>query len=221
MTDCLAAVTLALFLVIWAFGKTDYAAVVGGFIPARVTNPLLYAGIEQGVGGGPVGLLPVWITPLTATFIHGGWMHIAFNLFMLMFCGRHVEHVLGPALTAALYLIGAYAAAATEFVFTPAGINPMVGASGAISALLGTYALLYSQQKVRAWGPFSPNIVRIAWLATCWIILQLMIGLATADGQSGLGRIAIGAHIGGFIVGLFLTRPLLRLRFRKTAASPH
>lgn len=213
MTDVLAAVTFALFLLVWLLGRTDYVAVAGGFVPARVGDPTLYANI-----GGPIGMLPVWITPLSATLIHGGWLHIGFNLLMLLFCGRHVEHVLGMGLAALLYVAGAYAAAAAEYLTNPGGVYPMVGASGAISALLGTYALLYSQQKVRSWGPFSANVVRIAWLAAGWVVVQLMIGYATADGESGLGHIAVAAHIGGFLIGLLLTRPLLQIRFRKSAA---
>jgi membrane associated rhomboid family serine protease len=92
----------------------------------------------------------------------------------------------------------------------------MVGASGAISAILATYALLYGQRAVRRIGPFSANFLRIMWLAAGWIILQLMIGLASARGGLGdLGQIAIAAHIGGFLAGLVLTRPLLLWRFRK------
>ena len=95
----------------------------------------------------------------------------------------------------------------------------MVGASGAISAVVATYALLYSQQQVRRIGPFSANIVRLAWLAGGWIALQLMIGFATAGGMGDLGQIAVAAHIGGFLAGLALTRPLLRWRFRKRPSA--
>ena len=68
---------------------------------------------------------------------------------------------------------------------------------------------------MRSIGPISANIVRLLWLAAAWIGLQLMIGIATAGGMGQLGQIAIAAHIGGFLVGLVLTRPLLRWRFRK------
>src|SRR3546814_14884310 len=80
----------------------------------------------------------------------------------------------------------------------------MIGASGAISAVMGTYALLYSQNQVKAIGPLSAHAVRILWLAAAWMAIQFMIGIV---GLGGIGRIAIGAHIGGFVAGLLLTRP--------------
>lgn len=217
MTNGLAIITLVLFVLVWGLGQIDYAAAVGGFIPARLSSPGAFV---HSVGAFSV---PAWLTPLSATLIHGGWMHIGFNMLMLVFCGRHVEHVLGPRLLLVLYVIGAYAAAGAEWLLNPSSLSPMVGASGAISALLGTYALMYSHQKVRAIGPFSANFVRIAWLAAGWTAIQLMIGLATAGGTDdlgdGIGQIAIGAHIGGFIAGLVLTRPILHLRFRKGPRS--
>ena len=74
------------------------------------------------------------------------------------------------------------------------------------------------QQQVRRVGPFSANIVRMLWLAAAWIIIQLMIGLASGSGVAEIGQIAVAAHIGGFLAGLAATRPLLRWRFRK---KPH
>lgn len=215
MTNWLAIVTLALFVLTWGLGQIDYAAIVGGFIPLRLSEPTTFA---HAIGPFAV---PMWLTPLSATLIHGGWVHIGFNLLMLMFCGRHVEHVLGAKLLLLLYVLGAYAAALAEWALDPMAGGPMVGASGAISALIGTYALMYSAQKVRRIGPFSANVVRIAWLAAGWTLIQLMIGIATrgAGPDEGVGQIAIGAHVGGFVAGLLLTRPLLHLRFRKRPAE--
>ena len=177
----------------------DYSAVFGGFIPLRAAGGL-------DVPGG----IPVWLTPLTAAFLHAGLLHLSLNMLMLLFCGRFVEKVLGGKLLLLLFLVGAYAAAATEFAFQPNSDSPMIGASGAISAIIGTYALLYSRQQVKAIGPFSANAVRILWLAAAWTIIQLMVGIVSLG---GIGRIAIGAHIGGFVAGLLLTKPLVYLRF--------
>ncbi len=88
----------------------------------------------------------------------------------------------------------------------------MVGASGAISAVIGTYALIYSRSQVSAIGPIPASVVRIVWLAAGWTVLQLMIGLAGING-GGFGAIAIWAHVGGFLAGLLLARPLLISRF--------
>ena len=206
MTNGIAAISFAVFLILYLTGHIDNAAVLGGFIPARVGDPDLLAGLAA---------VPWWLTPLTCTLIHAGWLHVGFNMLILVFCGRHVEHVLGKGPTLLLYGVGAYAACGAQWLIDPGSTGPMVGASGAISAVVATYALLYSQQQVRRIGPFSANIVRLAWLAGGWIALQLMIGFATAGGMGDLGQIAVAAHIGGFLAGLALTRPLLRWRFRK------
>tara|TARA_R110000868_G_scaffold155062_4_gene381484 strand:- start:6785 stop:7423 length:639 start_codon:yes stop_codon:yes gene_type:complete len=206
MTNGIAAISFAVFLILYLTGHIDNAAVLGGFIPARVGDADLLAGLAA---------VPWWLTPLTCTLIHAGWLHIGFNMLMLVFCGRHVEHVLGKGPTLLLYGVGAYAACGAQWLTDPGSTGPMVGASGAISAVVATYALLYSQQQVRRIGPFSANIVRLAWLAGGWIALQLMIGFATVGGMGDLGQIAVAAHIGGFLAGLALTRPLLRWRFRK------
>jgi len=184
----------------------DDAAIMAGFIPARIGDPDLLAGMAA---------VPAWLTPLSCTLVHAGWLHIGFNMLMLVFCGRQVEHVLGWSGTLALYGVGAYAACLAQWLVDPGSTNPMVGASGAISAIIATYSLLYSQQQVRKVGPLSANLVRVLWLTAGWIAIQLMIGVATSGGVGDLGQIAIAAHIGGFLAGLALTRPLLRWRFRK------
>src|SRR3546814_12492031 len=116
-------------------------------------------------------------------------------MLMMLFCGRFVENVVGGKLLLLLFLIGAYAAAAAEFAFDPASDNPMIGASGAISAVMGTYALLYSQNQVQAIGTLSANAVRMLWLAVDWIANQFMIGIV---GLCGIGLVPIGAHTGCF-----------------------
>lgn len=206
MTNGLAAITFAAFLLLYFSGQLDNAAILGGFIPARIHYPALLSDASFAV--------PVWLTPLSCTLIHAGWLHIGFNLLMLLFCGRQVEQVLHGRAMLILYFAGAYVAALAQWIFDPSSLNPMIGASGAISAIIATYALLYSQQTVRRIGPFSANFLRVLWLAAGWIAIQLMIGIATAKGFGDLGQIAIAAHIGGFVIGLLLTRPLLRWRFR-------
>ncbi|AEG48240.1 Rhomboid family protein [Sphingobium chlorophenolicum L-1] len=206
MTNGIAAITFAAFLLLYLTGQVDNAAIIAGFIPARVEDGALLAGMAA---------VPAWLTPISCTLVHANWLHIGFNLFMFVFCGRQVEHVLDKGATLLLYVAGAYGATALQWAIDPSSTSPMVGASGAISAVIATYALLYSQQKVQRVGPISANLVRLLWLAASWIVLQLMIGFATVGGAGGLGQIAIAAHIGGFLVGLALTRPLLRWRFRK------
>ena len=206
MTNGIAAITFAAFLLLYLTGQVDNAAILAGFIPARIGEPGLLAGMLA---------VPAWATPLSCTLVHAGWLHVGFNLLMLVFCGRQVEQVLQKGALFILYVAGAYGAAAAQWALDPSSTGPMVGASGAISAVVATYSLLYGQRSVRRLGPFSPHFLRIIWLAIGWIVLQLMIGVATVKGFGDLGQIAIAAHIGGFIVGLVLTQPLLRWRFRK------
>ncbi|WP_254603116.1 rhomboid family intramembrane serine protease [Sphingomonas bacterium] len=155
--------------------------------------------------------VPAWLTPLTATLVHGGIGHIAFNLVMLAYCGQATEKVVGSVGITMLYVDGAYFAAFGQWVMDPSLVQPMIGASGAISAVVGAYALLFGRRRAAAIGPVSGDVVHIVWLALAWVGIQLLIGFA---GIGMGGNIAIGAHIGGFIVGLLLARPLMLWRYR-------
>ncbi len=204
LTNGLIAVNVVIFLVILLGGMEQEAFLKGGFFPARLSEE--FADVSQ-YGW----MVPAWLTPISSAFLHSGAMHIGFNMLMLFFCGRYVEHALGPQLMAFLYLVGAYAASLSEYLFNSESMTVVVGASGAISAIFGAYALLYSRNEIKPVGPIPGHIVRIAWLTIFWIGIQLMIGLATSGSMNG---IAIYAHIGGFVAGLLLTRPLLLYRFK-------
>jgi len=195
-----AGLTAAAWLVAAVLGLEDMAAVWGGFIPARV------GGLD-----GDGALAPVFLTPLTATLVHAGIIHLLFNLLILLFCGRAIEPIVGRAGFAILYVGGAYAAAAAHYATGPAELIPMVGASGAISAVLGAYAILFGRNRVKVEHPALALWLHALWLAAAWIGLQLLIGVTF---ESAGARIAIAAHIGGFLVGLMLAKPLLMLRYR-------
>lgn len=206
-TPATAAITLATVSVSLLLFLTHFnaqAALTAGFIP----------GIATGTVHAPPGLslLPAYVTPLTATLVHGGIVHLGFNMLMLVYTGQMVERALGWRGLAVLYLVGAYAGAAGQWAQDPSSATPMIGASGAISAIIAAYALLFSEQKVAPIGPIPARIVRILWLAAAWIGIQLLTGIAGMGGAGG--AIAIGAHIGGFLAGLILARPLLLWRFR-------
>jgi len=110
-----------------------------------------------------------------------------------------------------LYLVGAYAAAAAQWAVEPMSEVPMIGASGAVSAVVGAYALLYGRPRAKAIGPLSARTVHVLWLAAAWTVLNLLIGVLST--QAGM-PIAAAAHIGGFVVGLALARPLLVWRWK-------
>ena len=190
--------TTIVFVILWASQLLPYASGFGGFIPARASGVAELAGA-----------LPVWLTPLSATFIHAGWLHLAFNLLLFVYVGRFVESVIGGLPSLLLYLVGAYAAAVLHWIIEPNSITPMVGASGAISATFGAYAVFFGRDRTAGIGPLSGHAVRILWLASAWIFVQSLIGIAAMGGV----QVAIFAHIGGFIAGLVLARPLLIWRY--------
>ncbi len=202
LTLVLAAVTASAWLLTTLAGAGALAALWAGFIPAR------FGAIA---GPGHPGL-PAILTPLSATFVHAGLVHLVFNLVILLFCGRAVETILGARGFAILYVVGAYAAAAAYYLAGPLAEAVMVGASGAISALIGAYALLFGRNKVKIANPALALWLHALWLAAAWVGLQLLTGYAF---QTAGPRIAISAHIGGFLAGLLLARPLLLLRYRK------
>jgi membrane associated rhomboid family serine protease len=199
-TNVIVALTALAWVVAAVLGKSDQAAYQLGFIPLRVIHPAV-----------TFSAVPAFLTPLTATLVHSGLIHLGFNLLILVWCGAQVERVLGRTGLIVLYLVGAYAAAAAQWGANPHGIVPVVGASGAISAVMGAFALSFGRARA-----FTNNLrinrwINVAWLMIAWIVLQLMMGWL-AGGQGFL--LATPAHVGGFAAGLLLQRPLLLWRYR-------
>jgi membrane associated rhomboid family serine protease len=190
----------AFFWVAAQFATPEQAAFVLGFVPARFSGLITIA---------PA--VPTFLTPLSATLVHSGLIHLGFNLLIFVWCGTQVERVLGKFGLIALYVVGAYASALTQWSVAPGSTVPMVGASGAISAVMGAFALSFGRAK-RVTNNFHLNRwINVAWLMAAWIVLQLMMGWL-AGGQGYL--LATPAHIGGFAAGLLLQRPLLLWRYR-------
>ena len=196
----IAAVTVLAFLIAGLLGASNAVALQLGFIPAR------WSGLLPGWPG-------VWaiLTPLSSTLVHGGFLHIAFNLLMLLWCGTQVERVLGRGSLLILYLVGAYSAAAAQWFADPGSIVPVIGASGAISAVIGAFALSFSRAKQLTRSVRLNRMINAAWLMVAWVAMQVLIGLAS--GAQGI-MLATPAHIGGFVAGLLLQRPLLLWRYR-------
>lgn len=181
----------------------NWAAVVAGFMPVRWS-------VEVAIPA-DLWVVPALLTPLSAALIHAGFIHLGFNMLMLWVCGTASERALGGRGVVALYLVGAYAAAAAQWAVEPMSEVPMIGASGAVSAVVGAYALLYGRPRAKAIGPLSARTVRVLWLAAAWTVLNLLIGVLST--QAGM-PIAAAAHIGGFVAGLALARPLLVWRWK-------
>ena len=201
-TFAITVLTALAWVVAVATGTADIAAPEAlGFIPARVAGLVV-----------PWKAAPVWITPLTATLVHSGLIHLGFNLLIFVWCGTLVERMLGRTGLIVLYVIGAYAAAALQWAAGPHSGIPMVGASGAISAVMGAYALSYGRPKMFTRSAAANRWINAVWLLIAWIALQAMMGWL-AGGQGYL--LATPAHIGGFAAGLALQRPLLLWKYRK------
>ncbi len=199
-TVVIAAVTALLWMIVAVIGATDNAAILMGFVPARISGEI---DLSPAV--------PALLTPLSATLVHSGLLHLAFNLLMLVWCGSAVERVLGRNALLLLYVVGAYIAAAAQFAVDPGSMTPMIGASGAISAVIGAFALSFGQSKRIVRSPGLNRLLNALWLLATWVVLQLMIGWV-AGVQGAL--LATPAHIGGFLAGLILQRPLLLWRYR-------
>lgn len=199
-TLALMAVTALVTLGIWVTGNLQYASTAMGFIAARI----------GGLDISPA--VPAVLTPLSATLVHGDFLHLLMNFLLFAYCGRQVERVLGVIPLVLLYVAGAYAAAAGQYALDPGSTAPMIGASGAISALVGAYAVSFGQPKMIVESLCLNRWLNIAWLMAAWIVLQWIVGFL--GGQQGT-IIAIGAHVGGFIAGVLLQRPLLLWRYRR------
>jgi membrane associated rhomboid family serine protease len=200
-TVVISALTALAWLIVVLAGSAFNAPYFLGFIPARFSGLVTI-----------IPAVPTFLTPLTATLVHSGLVHLGFNLLVFLWCGAQVERVLGKSGLILLYVVGAYASAILQWAASPGSIVPMVGASGAISAVIGAFALSFGRAKA-----FTNNLrvnrwINVAWLMVAWVILQVMMGWL-AGGQGYL--LATPAHIGGFAAGLLLQRPLLLFHYRK------
>jgi membrane associated rhomboid family serine protease len=150
-----------------------------------------------------------WETVVTSMFLHGGWMHLAGNMVFLWVFGDNLEDQMGHGWFTLFYLVGGAAAGAAQVVSEPSSLVPMVGASGAIAAVLGGYLLLFPRARVDVLL-FFVIFIRVipipAWIVLgVWFGMQLFSGWTTpADG----GGIAYWAHAGGFAAGVMLALPL-------------
>ncbi len=198
-TVAIAFVTGFTWLAAGIFRVEQWAVLMGAFVPADVTGDLGFT------------RLPWVVTPLTATLLHAGIGHLFFNLLIFMFCGRAVEGAVGPRNLLILYVAGAFVAAAAEFTIDPDAAIPMIGASGAVSAIIGASAMLFGKNRVRVANGDLALWLNALWLLVAWVIIQAAVGLVF--GQQGL-MLAVGAHVGGFVAGLLLARPLLLWRYR-------
>ncbi len=148
---------------------------------------------------------PHWWTVVTSMFMHGGWFHLIGNMWFLWVFGNNIEDSMGHARFIVFYLLSGVVAAATQTFVSPGSVVPMVGASGAISGVLGGYILLYPRVRVHTLvtlGFFVTTVALPAYVMLgYWMLLQILMGTVGALSRVE-GGIAFWAHIGGFVAGL-------------------
>jgi membrane associated rhomboid family serine protease len=188
-----------------------YAIYSYGFIPA-----VLFGDAELPAD---LAVLPAAATVFTSMFLHGGLMHLAGNMLYLWVFGNNIEDNLGHGRFLVFYLLCGIAAAMAQALPDPASEVPMIGASGAISGVLGAYLILFPHARVHVIIPFGflfLHTIRAGWLLGFWFLFQLLSGLFSSSAEGG---VAWWAHVGGFVAGMALIL-VMRDRRRKLWGGP-
>jgi membrane associated rhomboid family serine protease len=178
-------------------------AALQSFIQAWGVVPREYATVRDLP---PTIPLPFWSTLLTSMFLHGGWMHLGGNMLYLWIFGDNLEKVMGAARFAIFYLVCGLAASFAHIAFGPGSAIPAVGASGAISGVLGGYLVLFPNNRVRVLTRGGVAHVPALVVLGFWIVIQLVNGIGSIASTSETGGVAYMAHIGGFVAGLALVK---------------
>jgi len=196
-----------------------------GAIPGELLHTLP-PGLEIPVGAGLSCQLTggfAWYTVLTSMFMHGGWLHIIGNMWFLWIFGNNVEDSMGHGRYAAFYLVCGVLAALAQIFISPHSAAPMIGASGAISGVMGAYLVLYPRVRVHTLlflGFFVTTIAVPAYLMLLyWIFLQFISGVFAA-GSGAQGGVAFMAHVGGFIAGVALIKLFAREELVSRRSQP-
>ncbi len=209
VTYGLIAVNVAVWLLIQGMGQSpvlEASVCQYGVIPGRLFGHLMPGMV---VSLGPdvacrIGDFPAWATVLSSMFMHGGWLHLIGNMWFLWIFGNNVEDSSGRLRFLLFYLLCGAVAAGTQSVATPESPVPMVGASGAISGVMGAYILLYPRVRVHMLIFLGFFITRIAvpayFMLGYWFLLQLASGFLPSEE----GGVAFLAHAGGFVSGMAL-----------------
>ena len=204
-------INILVFVLLQQIGSNDSFSYAFSLVPKEIMTGVDLAGVQiirDSLGNtGEIQHfatpLPVYFNFLSSMFMHGGFMHILGNMMFLWVFGDNLENMLGHVRYAAFYLVCGIAAAAAQIVTDTDSIIPMLGASGAISGVLGGYLLLFPTRRVRA------LIFNFLTEVPAFVALGLWIGFQIVQGyfsSSETGGVAYAAHIGGFIAGLVLIK---------------
>jgi membrane associated rhomboid family serine protease len=181
-----------------------------GVIPARLSDP----------GHWSAG---AWRSLFTYMFLHGGWLHVIGNLWILWIFGDNVEDRMGHFRFLIFYVIAGVAAALTQTMLTPGSRIPSVGASGAIAGVMGAYLVMFPGARVLTMVPilFYPVFLELPAVTFLglWFVLQLFSGTLSLGARNDAAGIAFWAHVGGFLAGVLLHRLFVRRRARRARWS--
>jgi rhomboid family protein len=192
-------INAAVFLVTWSLPPYALDNVLAHYalIPLRYTAPDL----ARSVGLNPNDYWPL----ITDAFLHGGWLHIIFNMWFLWIFGPAMEARFGRVWFVALYLGGALSANVVQIVTHPMSPEPVLGASGAIAGVIAAYAVIYPAERVITIVPilFIPLFIPVPAIvfAAIWFGLQVLQGSNELTGPGMAAGVAWWAHIGGFVFG--------------------
>jgi membrane associated rhomboid family serine protease len=173
------------------------------FVQAWGVVPREYS---SGVDLPPTIPLPIWSTLLTSMFLHGGWLHLGGNMLYLWIFGDNIEKTIGHARFLIFYLICGIVAGLAHILFNAESRVPTVGASGAISGVLGGYMVLFPQNRVRILTRAGVGYVPAIVVLGLWIVIQLLGSVGSMTEAGDTGGVAFLAHVGGFVAGLVLVR---------------
>lgn len=203
VTTLLIAINCFVFIWAWVqagFSSQGYNAIVYymGLVPSRLLSFELIHSHNSPI--------PVIITPITAMFMHGGFLHIAGNMLYLWIFGNNVEDHFGHAKFFFFYIFTGLLASAAHLVMSLGSDVPMIGASGAIAGVMGAYFVLWPRARIRTLLFLFIFVTVIELPAVIvlglWIVMQVLEGFSTIGHGAG---VAFFAHIGGFLAGMFLT----------------
>lgn len=222
VTYVLIALNLFVFFVLQGMGANEeftygysvvpYEIVTGEDLTQTQTLSLGDESVDIPHHPGPA---PIYLTIITAMFMHGGLMHLFGNMLYLWIFGDNIEHRFGALPFLVFYLGTGVAATFAQIALEPSGIVPSLGASGAISGVLGAYLVLFPRNKVYALFFYFIVSVPAVVAIGLWIVFQFINGLgAFAMTQETVGGVAYGAHIGGFFAGMILAA-VMRVFIRK------
>src|SRR5881396_4010697 len=152
--------------------------------------------------------VPFWSTLFTSMFLHAGWAHLGGNMLYLWIFGDNLERVMGHGRFIVFYLICGIAAGLAQIVASGASNIPSLGASGAISGVLGGYLVLFPRNRVRVLTRGGITSVPAIVVLGLWIVIQLISGIGSIASTPESGGVAYMAHIGGFVAGLLLVKPM-------------